>query len=139
MGEHCHQASTGYAGQRDVHEVADGEHPLRGHRLRELGHHIRCDPVDRDSGGRGRLDKPGVPLRGLGGGEHLVHHARRGQRFPHGLRAFGQEALLALPERALGEPTSPFDAGRSDARELVARHRAVDSADLVRLTPARGW
>ena len=102
VGQDDHQAGPGrHRGQRDIDEPADGEHPLRGDGLGQLGHHLAADQVHIRALPGGRRNEFGVA--GLRGGrdEQLRHHAAGGERLAHRLRALRQERPGALPEARL--------------------------------------
>src|SRR4051794_7213067 len=87
--------------ERDVDEGADGDEPLRGHRVAHRGQHVRRGKADDAPGVRRRVEHGGVPLRGVRRGVqreddgsapgadrvHVGHHG-----LGHRLRALGDES-----------------------------------------------
>ena len=95
--------ALGHRGERDVHEPADRQQALRGHRLGQVPHHFTADHVHGDARTAQRRDEVGVPAPGVRGHEQVGDLGPAAKRLRHGLRALGEEGPLTLAESTLGQ------------------------------------
>ncbi len=99
--------------QRTVEKVAHRDEALRGHRVRQLGQHLRCAQPYGTTLRAQAVDHDGVAFGGVRRDEQLTDSAHD-DRLPHRLGALGQEGAGTLTRRASGQPPrrpDPLTAG----------------------------